>query len=340
MATYLCAREAAAELGVSLPTLYAYVSRGLIRSEREGAARRRRYLAEDVWLLNERKRGRRDPARRGAGRAALGHAGARVAALGDSRRPALLRRARRGGAGGACDDRAGRGAAVVRRHRFARCPPKRSPPTPPSGAARRRWRDGCRRSKDCSSSCRWRRRAIRSRSTCGRRRCSAPGRRILRILAAAAVGARPTAEPVARRPAAALGPARRRRRAPARRRAGALRRQRPQPVELHGALRRLGGLDAVRGGGRRVGGAAGRQARRCLRARRRPARRGARRARRRGRRSPRGCGAAKRCPGSAIRSIPTAIRAPRTCSSSSPRTGRPRPRWRACARSSTPSAKR
>ena len=63
MPTYLSAREAAAELGISLPTLYAYVSRGQIRSEREGANRQRRYLAEDVWLLNERKRGRRDPAR-------------------------------------------------------------------------------------------------------------------------------------------------------------------------------------------------------------------------------------------------------------------------------------
>ena len=63
MSTYLSADAAAAELGVSLPTLYAYVSRGLIRSEREGPQRRRRYLAEDVWLLNERKRGRRDPAR-------------------------------------------------------------------------------------------------------------------------------------------------------------------------------------------------------------------------------------------------------------------------------------
>jgi citrate synthase len=63
MAAYLSARDAAGELGVSLQTLYAYVSRGLIRSEREGVARRRRYLAEDVWLLNERKRGRRDPAR-------------------------------------------------------------------------------------------------------------------------------------------------------------------------------------------------------------------------------------------------------------------------------------
>src|SRR6185369_1306077 len=63
MSTYLSADAAAAELGVSLATLYAYVSRGLIRSEREGPQRRRRYLTEDVWLLNERKRGRRDPAR-------------------------------------------------------------------------------------------------------------------------------------------------------------------------------------------------------------------------------------------------------------------------------------
>jgi len=30
---YISAKEAAAELGVSIPTLYAYVSRGFIRSE-------------------------------------------------------------------------------------------------------------------------------------------------------------------------------------------------------------------------------------------------------------------------------------------------------------------
>jgi citrate synthase len=60
--SHLSARQAATELGVSLQTLYAYVSRGLIRSEPEGVARRRRYLAEDVTLLNQRKRGRRDPA--------------------------------------------------------------------------------------------------------------------------------------------------------------------------------------------------------------------------------------------------------------------------------------
>jgi len=61
MSEYLSAAEAAAELGVNLATLYAYVSRGLIRSEAEGKSRRRRYLAEDIWLLKQRKQHRRDP---------------------------------------------------------------------------------------------------------------------------------------------------------------------------------------------------------------------------------------------------------------------------------------
>ena len=61
---YLSAREAAQQLGVSLPTLYAYVSRGLIRSEAGGNIRRqRRYHAEDIQRLKERKEQRRDPMR-------------------------------------------------------------------------------------------------------------------------------------------------------------------------------------------------------------------------------------------------------------------------------------
>ncbi len=61
---YLTAREAARELGISLKTLYAYVSRGLIRSEAVGGKRRnRRYRAEDVRKLKERKEQRRDPTR-------------------------------------------------------------------------------------------------------------------------------------------------------------------------------------------------------------------------------------------------------------------------------------
>lgn len=59
---YLSAHEAAAELGISLPTLYAYVSRGLIRSEETGGSKRtRRYHAEDVMRLKQRQQQRRDP---------------------------------------------------------------------------------------------------------------------------------------------------------------------------------------------------------------------------------------------------------------------------------------
>lgn len=59
---YLSAREAAGELGISVSTLYAYVSRGLVRSEAgEGKKRTRRYRAEDVQRLKERAEQRRDP---------------------------------------------------------------------------------------------------------------------------------------------------------------------------------------------------------------------------------------------------------------------------------------
>jgi citrate synthase len=59
---YLSAGRAAEELGVSLATLYAYVSRGMVRSEAvEGKGRARRYRAEDVRRLKERKERRRDP---------------------------------------------------------------------------------------------------------------------------------------------------------------------------------------------------------------------------------------------------------------------------------------
>ncbi len=60
-ATQLTAHQAAAELGISLPTLYAYVSRGLIRSESGPDGRSRRYRTEDVWALKRRKDHRRDP---------------------------------------------------------------------------------------------------------------------------------------------------------------------------------------------------------------------------------------------------------------------------------------
>jgi citrate synthase len=59
---YLSAVRAAEELGISVATLYAYVSRGMVRSETvEGKRRNRRYRAEDVRRLKERKERRRDP---------------------------------------------------------------------------------------------------------------------------------------------------------------------------------------------------------------------------------------------------------------------------------------
>jgi citrate synthase len=61
---YMTAKDAAALLGVKEATLYAYVSRGLIRSEAiSDAPRQRLYLAEDVQKLAARKVQRRDPAK-------------------------------------------------------------------------------------------------------------------------------------------------------------------------------------------------------------------------------------------------------------------------------------
>jgi citrate synthase len=52
---YLSAREASAELAISQATLYAYVSRGLIRSEPSADSRSHRYRAEDVRTLKDRR---------------------------------------------------------------------------------------------------------------------------------------------------------------------------------------------------------------------------------------------------------------------------------------------
>ena len=57
----ISAEEASRRLGVRRETLYAYVSRGLIRSEPKQGGRQRLYHAEDVHLLLQRKQGRRDP---------------------------------------------------------------------------------------------------------------------------------------------------------------------------------------------------------------------------------------------------------------------------------------
>lgn len=57
------AAEAARRLGVRRDTLYAYVSRGLVRSEAQPGTRERLYRAEDVELLRRRREGRSDPSR-------------------------------------------------------------------------------------------------------------------------------------------------------------------------------------------------------------------------------------------------------------------------------------
>jgi citrate synthase len=60
---YMTAREAAAALDVSLPTLYSYVSRGMLHSERvAGTPRIKRYPKEGVFRLVERKEFREEPA--------------------------------------------------------------------------------------------------------------------------------------------------------------------------------------------------------------------------------------------------------------------------------------
>ncbi|TWI82931.1 citrate synthase [Roseibium hamelinense] len=51
---FLSAKEAATELGVQPATLYAYVSRGLIRSE-PGPGKQKKYFAADVRRLQERR---------------------------------------------------------------------------------------------------------------------------------------------------------------------------------------------------------------------------------------------------------------------------------------------
>ena len=52
---WLTSHEASRRLGVSAATLYAYVSRGLLRSEATGGRRERRYRADDVSRLKRRR---------------------------------------------------------------------------------------------------------------------------------------------------------------------------------------------------------------------------------------------------------------------------------------------
>lgn len=54
-ALYMTAQEAAATLSVSPATIYAYVSRGMIRSEASSDGRAKRYRADDVRALKDRR---------------------------------------------------------------------------------------------------------------------------------------------------------------------------------------------------------------------------------------------------------------------------------------------
>ena len=73
---HLSAAQAAAILGVKPATIYAYVSRGLIRSERIAPGRRRRYRRDDVLRLKRRAEVRADPG--SAARHAFAHSAAPI----------------------------------------------------------------------------------------------------------------------------------------------------------------------------------------------------------------------------------------------------------------------
>ena len=90
---YLTAQQAADALGVTQATLYAYTSRGQLRSEPvPGRPRERRYYREDIERLRERKETRRDPGQGGRARTALGQPGARVGHHAHSRMAGLYYR--------------------------------------------------------------------------------------------------------------------------------------------------------------------------------------------------------------------------------------------------------
>ena len=55
---YLDGDEASNFLGVKLSTLYAYVSRGILKSYRQGTKRRRLYRRAEVEALRRLERGR------------------------------------------------------------------------------------------------------------------------------------------------------------------------------------------------------------------------------------------------------------------------------------------
>jgi citrate synthase len=82
--SWISAAEASRALHVTRATLYAYVSRGYIRSEsRPGSSRERRYSREDVERVRRRSDGRRDPDKAAAYALYVGNAP--IAEAGDAR---------------------------------------------------------------------------------------------------------------------------------------------------------------------------------------------------------------------------------------------------------------
>ncbi len=74
-ASYLDVQEAAVRLGVKPETLYAYVSRGMLRSYKQGIRRRRLYLQSEIEALLTLRPPEAEPAGREAGQEPLPSAG-------------------------------------------------------------------------------------------------------------------------------------------------------------------------------------------------------------------------------------------------------------------------
>ena len=309
---YLTAQEAAAALGVRPQTLYAYVSRGLIRSE-AAERRERRYHAEDITRLRRKRDG--DPAL--AAEAALSF-GAPVL---DSAITLIL------------EDRLyyrGQDAGLLARHASIRsvaallwqadaavifapeiCRRKDRPSPPPGG----RWTglapiERCLALLPVAAAADARALDLAPPAVAG------SGARILRLLTAVVAQAEPSARPVDAVLAEAWGLGASAR--PLLRAALILvRRSRAQRFRLRRALRRLGAGDPLQRRYRRHGRAAGRAPWRRVGARRRLSRRGAFGCRARRPWSRPICAAASACRASAIISIAARIRARACCSSSS-----------------------
>ncbi len=127
--SWLHAADAAAALRVSRATLYAYVSRGYIRSQATaGSTRERQYSRDDVERLRRRTEERRNPGQGRGARAAMGYADSRVGDRPDRRIAALLPRPRGRATGSRAVDRGGGVAGVVRQlaSRFERKPRRAS----------------------------------------------------------------------------------------------------------------------------------------------------------------------------------------------------------------------